>query len=250
MILGLGLYVFVFLWLFRPDPILTERQRVVHLLGYGGLAAAAMAFNVLLLPHWWPAPFRQWTLRKYALFHLWNIVLTGLLVTLFNWAVLFEWGDLALLLSDQKDTALVGLIPIAIITLLIYPPSPVADPPAETKRDSEQRWTIETDTSESLALDLAAIRFAQARDNYVEVAWREGPGLRRRLLRLSLSRLEEQLPTASFFRCHRSYLINLQAVERIEGNRSRMKVTLHDVPEPLPVSRSYIEPLLKLLDRP
>lgn len=53
-----------------------------------------------------------------------------------------------------------------------------------------------------------------------------------REVRMNLGDLERELPSGSFLRCHRSYLVNLGNIRRIEKNQ----VFLEGVP-PVPVSR-------------
>lgn len=61
---------------------------------------------------------------------------------------------------------------------------------------------------------------------------------------LSISALTELLPTSQFFRCQKSFIINLDEIESIEGNQlilfSGQKV---------PLSKSLKPELLKLVDR-
>ncbi len=53
--------------------------------------------------------------------------------------------------------------------------------------------------------------------------------------RLAMQRLEEELPAAKFIRIHRTYIVNIDAVQKIEGN------LLHIGKEQLPVSKGKRE---------
>jgi len=53
--------------------------------------------------------------------------------------------------------------------------------------------------------------------------------------RLAMQRLEEELPSAKFIRIHRTYIVNIDAVQKIEGN------LLHIGKEQLPVSKGKRE---------
>ncbi len=59
------------------------------------------------------------------------------------------------------------------------------------------------------------------------------------LLRLSIRQLEEQLSTDQFWRIHRSTLINMKHVDRVEKTLSgQMQIFLHSISKPLAVSRA------------
>ena len=56
---------------------------------------------------------------------------------------------------------------------------------------------------------------------------------------MSLKNLEESLPSETFIRCHKSYIINKNLVQTLEGNA----VTIHD--KTIPIGQSYKEKVLK-----
>ncbi len=57
------------------------------------------------------------------------------------------------------------------------------------------------------------------------------------MLRITLTQLKEQLPNAQ--RVHRSYLVNLNMAEKIEGNARKRLLSLKNIPEPIPLSQKY-----------
>jgi len=63
-------------------------------------------------------------------------------------------------------------------------------------------------------IDLADILFAEAMENYVAIYSRE----QKLVATTTLKGLQEKLPASSFVQCHKSYIINMQAVRSIEGN--------------------------------
>ena len=83
-------------------------------------------------------------------------------------------------------------------------------------------------------------------DNYVDVSYLDDEGrLRTKLIRTSLKKLEQQLP--SFFRCHQSYLINMDCVRAVERRDKRHFVTLGQYPGLIPVARSKVSTLRDLV---
>lgn len=86
-------------------------------------------------------------------------------------------------------------------------------------------------------LDLKAIRCIRAQDNYTRVI--TGPGTDFLVLK-SLGEWEQRLPGEHFLRIHRSSIVNLSHVERVDrwfGNTCR--VHLRGLDEPLSMSRRY-----------
>ena len=60
--------------------------------------------------------------------------------------------------------------------------------------------------------------------------------------RLSLQRLEELLPSQNFIRIHRTYIVNIEQVQKIEGN------LLYIGKERLPISKGKREEFLKFIE--
>jgi two-component system LytT family response regulator len=98
-----------------------------------------------------------------------------------------------------------------------------------------------------------ALRFAPAReiafivaaDDYSEVHLATGKPA---LVDVTLRRWEARLPRADFVRVHRSTLVNLHHVERVEYADERWQVVLKHGAAPLPVSRRIGRELLDRLE--
>lgn len=82
--------------------------------------------------------------------------------------------------------------------------------------------------------------FAQSDGNYVEV-YLNGDVIQKMVKRLTVKELEAQLLKYPFMmRTHRSYLINLKAVETITGNAQGYRLKIKNYDDTLPVSRYMI----------
>jgi len=65
----------------------------------------------------------------------------------------------------------------------------------------------------------------------------------------TLQEFEKKLIDKDFFRCHRSYLINLNYILQIEPWFNRTyQVVLEDVVEPIPISRNYVQHFKDLMN--
>lgn len=82
------------------------------------------------------------------------------------------------------------------------------------------------------------IIWAEADDNYTHL-WLEGG--EHHLVSSTLKQIEEKLPVADFIRIHRTYLINLQYLEKLEDQY------VHLGKKVLPIGKSYKQELMKRL---
>lgn len=85
---------------------------------------------------------------------------------------------------------------------------------------------------------LAEIVFVEALEKYVRIQTVTD----RIVTLMSISQLEKLLPAESFVRSHRSYIVNIDKINSIEGN------TIHAGNHQLPISKGQKEVLLKKLD--
>lgn len=86
------------------------------------------------------------------------------------------------------------------------------------------------------------IDFIEAQDDYVQIH-AEGKGY---LKSQRLSELESQLDGAAFVRIHRSYLLNIARISRIEQGKDSHSAILHDGTR-LPISRSGLQRVRSLI---
>jgi len=92
-----------------------------------------------------------------------------------------------------------------------------------------------------LALQLKSdeILWAQSDGNYLEIFYLEGgQNVKKELIRNRLKNLAEQLPNETFFHCHKSYLINLNHIQKVQGNARNFEVVLRHGNISIPVARS------------
>lgn len=86
---------------------------------------------------------------------------------------------------------------------------------------------------------LQDILFAEAYDNYAFIYTDKG----KHIVSSSLKVVESRLPSDQFIRTHRSYVINLSKIDRIEEN------TLHIGKHPIPIGKTYREQLMSRIQQ-
>jgi two-component system LytT family response regulator len=94
-------------------------------------------------------------------------------------------------------------------------------------------------------IPVAKLDYAEAQDDYVELT-AEG---KKHLKQQTISSLEAALDPARFLRIHRSYIVNLERVARIEPYAKESHVAILSTGAKLPVSRAGYARLRAFLDR-
>jgi len=95
---------------------------------------------------------------------------------------------------------------------------------------------------ETLPLAAEQIRYLAAADNYVQVFYVQQGQLKSKMLRSTLKKMEEALADhPQFFRCHRTYLVNMDKVQHVSGNAQGYRLHLEALEETVPVSRNLNE---------
>ncbi len=104
-------------------------------------------------------------------------------------------------------------------------------------RGGANYFFVKTD-HQIVKVNFADILFIESLREYVRIH----TTTQRIVARLAMQRLEEELPSAKFIRIHRSYIVNIDAVQKIEGN------LLHIGKEMLPVSKGKREEFMQFVE--
>lgn len=245
-----GLFIFGFLYFFEPFDINTLDYSLGIFAGFGLISSFAFLLYQNVFPAVFPAWFAEsrWQVKHqvlfYALILLSIATLNGLYINYIQ-SLNFSWGNYVYIIVR---TGVLGIIPIFLLVLFDYNQKlkknleyakaigPGLSP--THKPSPEQVWNIQTDLKEeSFPIEEGQFLFARAEGNYVGVFRQDTPPV---LYRLTLNSLEKQLDTPVFFRCHRSYLVNLKKIRQVEGNAQGLKILLEASEEIVPVSRKYM----------
>jgi DNA-binding LytR/AlgR family response regulator len=103
-----------------------------------------------------------------------------------------------------------------------------------------KNFTIKgSNQTENLTLTETDFIFAEAADNYTTIHYLLQLAPKQVLYRMTIKNLEAQtteLP--NFFRCHKSFMVNLMQVQHITGNAQGYKLQLKSSSHQIPVSRT------------
>jgi DNA-binding LytR/AlgR family response regulator len=247
----ISLFVIVFMYVFKTpwDHPLSLPQ---HFL-FGGVTFSCLAINIIGLPKLFPMWFDNWTLGKYILINIGHLALIGVASSLVD--IFYLCPHLSVienLIQANSQVVVKGIIPIALTTLFLRNTMLQQNLNTALQANRElqeiQRikfeaytenslTTLYSETSETLVFNLPDLLFVEADDNYSTVFWRNGQGVQSKLLRANLKNIEQQLDNSFTLRCHRSYLVNINAIDSVSGNANGYKLRIRHTDRVIPVSR-------------
>ena len=122
--------------------------------------------------------------------------------------------------------------------------SPSAGQPEELIRIGSQL------KKEELSFYPSQFLYAASEGNYVVFHWMENNQVRKKLIRNSISNIEQQLSAIPFcIRTHRAFIVNVRQIVSQKGNTLGYRIKLEGVDDILPVSRQNAREFDQLLKR-
>ncbi|MBV6639856.1 MAG: LytTR family transcriptional regulator DNA-binding domain-containing protein [Cyclobacteriaceae bacterium] len=260
----IGLFVALFLYFFQPYGMSGYQGNMLLLAFWFGLATFIGSFLYFVVLTYifnirQDAP--NFTFGKWLIFVFFLIIV----ITLCNFCVfwiltegniVFDWRSFSNLFIK---TAAIGFFPISISGLIIYYNSnrKYTQEASEihlqrTKEKVTEQGTlikIPSQYSDDFTCEVDKIYSFESQDNYVAIRHQSGDSIKTTLIRNSLSAIESILPADVFLRCHRSFITNLQKIDKIDGNAQGLVLTLKDGGPAIPVSRSYINDLKSQIEQ-
>jgi hypothetical protein len=257
---GFGMFIFVFLLTFRPFEMDLLPMAVVLKSSFVfGLATftCILATNYLI-EKIFPAVFTEekWTTGKQIV----NMAVVVLVVGIVNYLLFpllfrmpLNWSNF---FRAQLITVSVGLIPIVIYTLYqqnrwltrFKEEAALLQVKLEAKQEEHElpsapgpaTVTIPGESDrEKITLSTGELVYIESASNYVKIFFEHKGKLSFTILRTTLKKVEETMRDHPFlFRCHRAYIINLDRIEKVEGNAQGYKLKMKGTGERIPVSRA------------
>lgn len=256
LILGIaaGLFVFLFLQIFQPFGLSQVRGELWQVtLTYGAITVAGIFIVEVLIILLFPGFYRedQWNVGKEFL----HTILVILLITagniLYSVQINFYSFSFELAVRFFGITLAIAIFPVSLQILIrqniyqkkylkramklndrIIPPSNIEEKEVTQfhLKDEEGKVMLELSERELLAVESA--------DNYAKVYFLKNNGLQNQLIRNSLKFFESQLKAkGDFYRCHRSYLVNLHKLKKVKGDARGYRLVLHPELKEIPLAR-------------
>ena len=244
----IGLFVFLFIYIFQPFGLfLLDKNLFLVSLGYGFVSFISVFMLNVLFVQLFPKMFsdEKWTVGKQIIW----LSLIVLLITFLNLIYSEYAGMISFTLKNLFNfmiyTSLIAIFPLSVITIFNQQrlnskyknESKILTDSIEENDNSDIVLVFKSENNnESLELNLDQLLFIKSEANYVDIYYLENQILKKSLLRNSLKNIEEEYP--QLFRCHRSYLVNIENVLEISGNAQGYKLHFRDPEMIIPVSRS------------
>lgn len=275
--LGFGLFVFLFLFMFKPFDLnlFGQLQLLYVTLVYGLVTGVVMFCGGWIFVKYIAKGLEdeKWTLGRQIAWNVLLMVFIALLNVLATQIMLQLIVPLWWWLTMLKWVLMLGVLPVALAELIAYNQhlrhhletanqlsQLVLHHPVRSNENAGNRVSAGNSThqnintvsqavlvltgenqGEKLELVHENLLAVQALDNYVNVFWKEDQQLHSTLLRNTLSNIADQVSGAAYmYRSHRSWLVNVQRVARVDGNAQGLKLSVELMDQQVPVSRSNI----------
>ncbi|MFA6400816.1 MAG: LytTR family DNA-binding domain-containing protein [Salinivirgaceae bacterium] len=250
--------IFIFLLLFQPINIneLPNQQKIYLMIGLGVITFLSFSLNLLIIPSLAPRIFlkNEWIIWKEILWNLWMLFTTAL-------GYLASYKVLGILEFDLNMVMKLLLIAIVPLTLLIIfnqnrllrlhlkTANEMNAWLKESKTDAEKLVHFDSEyQKDKLSIKVKLLLLIRSADNYIEVFWKDGNGIKSQLIRSSLTRAQELLHDYNYiFKCHRSFLVNVNLIDRVEGNSQGYRLFFENLDFDVPVSKISINQLKEII---
>ena len=220
-------------------------------LGYGGATYIYMhVFNILIKKQ----SLKRLSLRTivYEIGFVFSLLLLTATVNLLL-AVFFGKVSLNIdsYLSLIKKALIVGLIPTFLTIMYIKYKSKSDKRKVDTKDEPEQRMMEIKDMAGNTKQTISSKDFiyAEIRCNTLYIYFMHEKDLLERHLRATINSIESTVCDENILRCHRSFIINVKYINKIEGNSNGYKLYLKCSNAVIPVSRHYTLAMKNLLNK-
>lgn len=250
--------VLVFLLMLQPFDIdeLPTNEKYYLIVGFGVITFVCLSFNLLILPSLSPKTFHssKWKVKKEIFWNLW-ILFTILTAYFFYCKVL---GVLTFDFNMVIKLILTAIIPITGLIIVnrnkmlrsrLKLASDINKKLQDHRSIQEKIIYFNSDyQKDSLAIKVSLLQVIRSANNYIEVFWKEGEGVKRQMVRCSIAYAEELLMEHKFIvKCHRSFIVNINYIDRVEGNLQGYKLYFEKIDFPIPVSKSFASKLQELI---
>ncbi|MBX2871313.1 MAG: LytTR family DNA-binding domain-containing protein [Saprospiraceae bacterium] len=239
-------------------------SRLQYLLGYLCIGLVTFNINYFGLPYFFPNFFedQSWSISKAFLFFLYNFFQLGIWVHIFNTLVMRNdptvmTSGIELGITVIKIMAL-GAVSSCFLILVRY--NWVSRQNLQASQDLNQQLKAQISLEKEaehqqeqiplflenkpVEISRSKLLYIRSEGNYLAFHFEPGFSKSPLLVRGRIKQLEEVLSRyPEFFRCHRSFIVNLNHVSSTRGNSQGLSIQLRHSTDRLPVARPKIKAL-------
>jgi hypothetical protein len=248
----------LFLFLLQPFgfSLLPKHDKYYLIIGFGVITFLALSLHLLFITSLFPKTFTssRWNVKKEIFWNLWILftILTGYFIYCKLLDILkFDFNLVIKLI-------LTAIIPISALIIInqnrmlrsrLKFADDINKKLKEHKLLEEKIIYFNSDyQKDSLAIKVNLLLFIRSANNYIEVFWKEGDLIKNQMVRCSMAYAEELLKEHKFIvKCHRSFIVNINYIDRFEGNLQGYKLYFDKIDFPIPVSKNFASKLQELI---
>ena len=254
----ISLGVFMFLFLFQPLQIdaLATREKYFLVIGLGIVTFLSLSLNLLILPSLFPRILKgtSWNVKKEIFWDLWILFTVSVGYFLYYKALgIMEFGFNMII-----TLILIAIVPTSVLIVLnrhrllrshLKLANELNIKLQENKSIPDKLVHFISDyQKDNLSIKVSLILFIRSANNYIEVFWKEDKEVKSHMVRCSLTKAEEILKDDKFiFKCHRSNMVNINYIDKIEGSTQGYRLYFEKVDFPVPVSKNNVHKLKELI---
>ncbi|MBT8185081.1 MAG: LytTR family transcriptional regulator [Eudoraea sp.] len=242
-----SVFITFFLYIFQPFGIATlESDKFLICLGFGGMTFLGtlvyeLMVRTLLGLNRKPV---KWTFGKWILNMLGIIFSISLANFLFIRLLIFGFIEWNLFPSMIYGTFMVGIIPVVVYGFWFLNRNESKYQSISDEINQNYRSPAEQrpgNTPSIFDIPMHQIRYIEAMQNYSRIGFINARGeLDIRTERITLKQILEEMSETSIVKCHRSFLVNKEAIIATSGNAQGLLLQLADCDKEVPVSRSLV----------
>ncbi|MBN2426471.1 MAG: LytTR family transcriptional regulator [Calditrichaceae bacterium] len=259
---GIGFFVFLFLFIFVPiekQELSSDIPPVWIYIGFGIISfIVSFLNNLIAVLKLFPKLLNEdnWNVKYEIIGTWWMIFSIGLINYAFYCIVFTSDFSLNEFWQIQLNTFVLGSIPITFLIIIDQNRQLKKNLASAVKINDELEYlkeelkadystpsdfTLSSDNEkETVFVNQDSLLFLHSAGNYVEICLYQNNKPQLRLLRTPLKRLESiVLQSDVFFKCHRTYIVNIHCIDHVSGNSQEYKLHIRGTNYIIPVSRQF-----------
>ncbi|MBK5208651.1 MAG: LytTR family transcriptional regulator DNA-binding domain-containing protein [Flavobacteriaceae bacterium] len=235
-----------------------EGSKVVASIGFGVLTFTSLLFNNFILKKQMKKFTSKWTIFKEILYLIFLLSFISIANFIFFSIII---GDFKLSIIGFLYviflTITIAIFPISIITVIRYNRvlknelGLIISSNDYKNKDIDKEGKMIFSSLNKTEKDFSIFRnnflFVEAIKNHVHIYYFEDGEVKTKIFRNTLINLTNQIGKPGIYRCHRSFLVNLNNIKTVTGNSNGFKIYFKNYNHHVPVSRSYTNEFKKLI---
>lgn len=218
----------------------------IIILGFGLVVCLSVMFMEWLIPKIFPGFFKHWTLGKALIWYALVVLVVSFSNFLYKsfWAGFEDFNWVSFGLIFKRTISICILVLLSTMGLIFY----FSKSRFRGLMDRE-KCIILGENEEKFECDFHDILYFESDNNYVDLHLLIGGIRKKRIIRSSLKKIENQLmgSTSPILRCHRRYLINTNHFQIITKNSRSLILGVTGQPDRVQVSRNHVNEILRSL---